>query len=85
MTKRNVTVALDEDLARWVRVEAAERDVSVSQFLADVLAERRRRSEGYEMARQLYLSREARPLRKIGDRLPARSEVHDRSPERSNS
>jgi len=40
----NVTVSLDEETARWVRVEAARRDVSVSRFLTELLSERRRRS-----------------------------------------
>lgn len=76
--KRNVTVTLDEELARWVRVEAAKQDTSVSQFLADVLAERRRRIEGYEAARTRFMSREARPLREPGQELPSREEVHRR-------
>lgn len=76
--RRNVTVTLDEETARWVRVEAARADMSVSQFLGEVLAERRRRAEGYEAARDLFLSREPRPLRAPGDRLPTRDEIHER-------
>ena len=77
--RRNVTVTLDEDTARWIRVEAARADMSVSQFLGEVLAERRRRAEGYEAARDLFLSREPRPLRGPDDPLPSRDEVHERS------
>lgn len=81
--KRNVTVTLDEGTARWVRVEAAKNDMSVSQYLGELLADRRRRHEGYEAAWQRYMAREPRPLRRTGDRLPTRSEIHDRGrPER---
>jgi hypothetical protein len=76
--RRNVTVSLDEETARWVRVEAAKRDLSVSRFLAQILAERRERTEAYEAARSSWLSREPRPLRRPGKRLPSRDELHHR-------
>ena len=76
--KRNVTISMDEGTARWVRVEAARRDLSVSQFLAEVLAERRQRAEGYESARARFMAREPRPLRGPGGRLPSRDELHER-------
>ncbi|MGA2096746.1 MAG: hypothetical protein ABSH39_10640 [Candidatus Acidiferrum sp.] len=37
---RNITIALEEDVARWVRVEAATHDTSVSRLLANILKER---------------------------------------------
>lgn len=77
--KRNVTVSLDEEMARWVRVQAAREDVSVSQFLAHLLEERRHRTEGYEAARDAFLSRRPRRLRRGGGPLPRRDEVHVRS------
>lgn len=77
--RRNVTVSLDEETARWVRVEAAKRDVSVSRFLADLLADRRHRTEAYESARALFMGRDPRPLRRPGTPLPGRDEVHRRS------
>lgn len=76
--KRNVTVTLDEETARWVRVEAAKRDTSVSKFLGEILAERRRRTEGYEASRAIFMGREPRPLRQPGQCLPTRDEIHER-------
>lgn len=76
--KRNVTVTLDEETARWVRVEAAKRDTSVSRFLGEILAERRRRAEGYEAARAIFMGRQPRRLRAGGEPLPSRDEVHRR-------
>ena len=78
MSKRNVTVTLDEDTARWVRVEAAKRDQSVSQYLGELLSERRSRVEGYAAARALFMGREPRPLRSRPEPLPSRDEVHRR-------
>jgi hypothetical protein len=37
---RNVTVTLEEDVARWARIEAARRDTSVSRLLGALLKER---------------------------------------------
>jgi hypothetical protein len=37
---RNVTVTLEEEVARWARIEAARLDTSVSQLLGDILKER---------------------------------------------
>jgi hypothetical protein len=36
---RNVTVTLEEDVARWARIEAARRDISVSRLLGELLKE----------------------------------------------
>lgn len=76
--KKNVTVTLDEETARWVRVEAARRDTSVSRYLGEILAERRRRAEGYEAARVAFMSREPRPLRDPDQTLPDRPALHER-------
>jgi hypothetical protein len=76
--KRNVTVTMDEGTARWVRVEAAKRDMSVSQYLGEVLAERRRLAEGYDVARERFMTREPRPLRTPGAALPRREALHER-------
>lgn len=76
--KKNVTVTLDEETARWVRIEAARRDTSVSRYLGELLEERRARVEGYETARRQFMAREPRPLRGPGEPLPSRGERHER-------
>jgi hypothetical protein len=43
---RNVTVTLEEDVARWARIEAARRDTSVSRLLGALLKERMAPQEG---------------------------------------
>jgi hypothetical protein len=34
---KNVTVTLDEETARWARIEAAHRDMSVSRLIRELL------------------------------------------------
>ena len=43
---RNVTVTLEEDVARWARIEAARRDTSVSRLLGELLKERMGKLDG---------------------------------------
>ena len=47
---KNVTVSLPEETARWVRVEAAKADRSVSAWLADLLNNTKCRSDDYDDA-----------------------------------
>jgi hypothetical protein len=76
--KRNVTIVMDEETARWVRVEAARRDLSVSAYLGQVVQQERERAEGYSLAMERFLSREPRPLGPAGAPLPTRAELHER-------
>ncbi len=74
---KNVTISLEEELARWARVKAARENTSVSRLLSEVLREEMARDLGYEMAMKQYLSRKPKRLRKSG-KLPRREELHDR-------
>lgn len=73
---RNVTVTLEENIARWARLEAARQDTSVSRLLAGILKERMREKDGYEAAMRRALSR--KPFLKTDGRYPTREEAHDR-------
>ncbi len=77
--KRNVTVSLDEETARWARVEAARRDTSVSAFLAEILEERMDQTAGYEDSMKEFLGRAARRLKPAGVGYPSRDDIHDRA------
>jgi hypothetical protein len=43
---RNVTVTLEEDAARWARIEAARQDTSVSRLLGALVKERMSAQDG---------------------------------------
>ncbi|MDF1568060.1 MAG: hypothetical protein RQ801_14625 [Spirochaetaceae bacterium] len=75
---RNVTIALPEDLAKWVRVHAAENDTSISKYLGDILKERMESESMYSRAMERYLTRDSSPLRKPGESLPGRDSLHER-------
>lgn len=76
--KKNVTVVMDEETARWVRVRAAHDDLSISAFLGAVLKRERERDEGYTQAMERFLSREPRSLAPSNTKLPDREELHER-------
>ncbi len=76
---RNVTVTLDEDVARWARIRAAELDVSVSRMLGDLLKEQMRRRLTYQTEMHSYLLREPQPINADGAGYPSREELHDRT------
>jgi hypothetical protein len=75
---KNVTVTLDEETARWARVEAARRDMSVSRLLREILERARNSYESYPAAMERYRSRPAVPL-KAGGGYPTREELHERA------
>jgi hypothetical protein len=74
---RNLTVSVDERVARWARVAAAERDMSVSRFVSELLRARMEEDEAYEVAMARNLARAARRLRAPGTRYPRRDELHE--------
>jgi len=75
--KRNITITVDDETAQWVRVEAARRGTSMSQFVGELLAEERSERTGYDAAAQRFLSREPRILSEEGGSYPTREELHD--------
>lgn len=75
---KNITIALREDTARWVRVRAATEDRSVSRWLAELIEGMRRRDDEYDIAMKSFLSRKPRKLHWIEGRRPTRDEIYDR-------
>lgn len=74
---RNVTVTLEEDVARWARIEAARQDTSVSRLLGDLLKERMSAQDEYATAMRKALAR--KPFLHSNGRYLTREEVHDRA------
>lgn len=71
-------MTLDEETARWARLEAARRDMSVSRLLRELLKEHMVGQQVYERAMDSYLARPARRLKDRGE-YPPREDVHDRA------
>jgi hypothetical protein len=74
---RNVTITLEDGVARWARIEAARQDTSLSQLLAGILKERMRAADSYETSMRRALAR--KPFLKTDGQYLSREEVHDRS------
>ena len=75
---KNVTITLEEETARWARIQAAREGTSVSRLLGDLLKEKMLREKGYQTARRRFLAREPRVLQADGSGYPDRDELHDR-------
>ena len=72
-----MTVALDSDVARWARLEAARRDTSVSRLLSELLKQRMLEDNEYEEAMRRALTR--KPFLKGHGRYLTREEAHERT------
>ena len=76
--KTNITLKLDRDLLRKIRVLAAEKDTSVSGLLAEQLEKAVRERDGYERAKKRALARMKRASH-LGYTPPAsRDEFYER-------
>jgi hypothetical protein len=74
---KNVTVTLKEDVARWARIEAAQRDSSVSRLISEMLEEKMEQQDSYERAMRRALAR--KPFLSTDGIYLSREEVHDRT------
>jgi hypothetical protein len=74
---RNVTVTLEEDVARWARIEAAREETSVSRLLGGILRERMVEKDAYGGAMRRALAR--KPFLETDGRYLSREESHDRT------
>lgn len=74
---RNITITLEEDVARWVKVEAARQDTSVSRLLAAILKDRMQGEGLYEKSMRRALAR--KPFLKTDGRYLSREEAHERA------
>jgi len=75
---KNVTITLDRETAAWTRVHAAQRNLSVSRFVGEVLREHMRESREYDEAMKRYLTRGPFKLTGPPQPYPKRKELYDR-------
>ena len=47
---KNVTITMEDSVADWTRIEAAKRNTSVSRLVGEMLTEKMRRDDAYEVA-----------------------------------
>ena len=76
---KNITITLPEDVARWLRVKAAEDDRSVSRWIRELLERKRNREDDYEIAMKRYLARQPHKIDWPGGCRPSRDELYVRT------
>ena len=76
---KNITITLPDDLARWIRVRAAENERSVSRWVAELIDRTRRQEDAYEVAMQRALSVEPHKMEWIDGHKPTREDLYDRA------
>ena len=76
--KTNITVEVDDQLARELRALAARRGISLSQLVAEQLEVLVWQDETYGRARRRSLQRLAKGYDLQWDKAPSRDEFHDR-------
>lgn len=80
----DVTVELPDDLAEWLQDRAAKDNRSVSEWVAERLADAQRQEgeapeeDRYEAAMKRYLAMEPRKINWPDGRRPTREELYDR-------
>jgi len=74
---KNITIKLENDVAHWSKVWAAEHNTSVSQILGQLLKQMKKEKTGYAQAMQQFLDVEASPL-KISGKYPSRDNLYER-------
>lgn len=74
---KNVTITVEEDVLRWARLEAAEKETSVSRLVGKMLSDRMRASGEYWKAYQRWKRRKPIPGLNASARM-TRAQAHER-------
>jgi len=75
---RNVTITLDRETAAQVKVRAAERGMSLSRYIGEVLRRELRNGDIYDAAYRSWRAGKAFPLSGAPQPQPTREEIYDR-------
>lgn len=76
---KNVTITLDESLAKWVKVIAARNNKSLSKFIAQLLENFRSSMGDEKEVVTEFRMFPSRPMSKPTDRAFKREEIYDRT------
>jgi Family of unknown function (DUF6364) len=76
---KNITITVDEEVARWARVWAAQQNTSVSRLVGELLRQRMLEEDDYERAMRRYSRRKPGELKGSSGSYPKRHELHARS------
>lgn len=75
---KNITISLEDALAKWVRIFAAQHELSISKMIANLLREKMLGGSSYEKAKNDFLKKPAKTLRSsVKQAYPKRSELYE--------
>jgi len=69
---------MEEEVARWAKVEAAKTDTSVSRMLGEILKKKMDSDPQVQQARDRFFSRSPRALKPQNTAYPDRGSLYDR-------
>lgn len=71
-----ITITVDEQAISWAKAQAAERNMSLSRYVGELLRERMRRSREYEAAYKAWRDEKPMMLKGPDTRYPTREELN---------
>lgn len=74
---RNLTITVEERVARWARIWAAKHGSSMSKLVGSLLKEKMEQEQGYQAAIKRDLARAPMALKSAGEHYPSRDELHE--------
>ncbi len=73
---RNMTITVDEEVARWARIRAAEENTSVSRLVGELLRREMRQRRRFERARRQFSAIRSGVI--SNEPYPTRETLHER-------
>ena len=75
---KNVTITLNDEVARWAKIHAAKHDMSLSRMVGQMLKKEMLFEQNYHSAMQQYLSQPPMKIKKARAIYPKRESLHER-------
>jgi len=75
---KNITITVEERVARWARIWAARHGSSVSRLVGELLEQKMEQEQGYQAAMKRDLARQPSMLKAAGTSYPKRETLHER-------
>ena len=79
MKQKRITLTLDSETAARAQAKAAERKITLSDYISEIVQKDLRYSHQYEQAMRHFLSQKPVGKKRPGDRYLTRDEVNDRA------
>jgi hypothetical protein len=75
---KNVAITIEEEVARWARIRAAEEETSLSRLVGEMLRAKMLEEKSYQTAMKKYLSQVPKVMKRQGDKYPRRRDLYGR-------